>query len=605
MGFSRDSRAAAPLVLGAALAAATACRGTLSTPDTGRDDAGSNASFHESPGDDASTPSLSVRASASIPAVCAGECVELTANVSGGRPPYRVSWDHDLPGNAATALVCPSMTTTYGVVASDSSGTAGEFARASAQGTASVTVTVDPSCSGSSSGDAGPTSGDTGETGFPPGAPPSFGLGHAACSVAWPIGGYAGNVPIGFGGRFTIGNVITDAAGDIFVVASHTGTAIVGGTRYPATGNDTGALVMELDAGCRLLWVRELGGYFANVLADSIAVDDSSNVIIGGGLSGRVDFGGVTASAPSPNAAFVLKLDPKGNAVWLKTFPSTADQGSAVTDLAVAPGGDVLLLASGGPDMDFGGGPVGGTSNDASFVVRLKPGGDLVFAKAPSSFGSGGALDFWRLATNRSGSVWLAATGADATGTMTTVPVLELDGVGAPVYTRWIEAPAGAAYWNGSAIKVDDANHVAEFTGWGLDDLDAGVGYGSTLRMLTQLSASGTPISTSTARYLSDYVFSWDGSHFLGMSPDGLAYVGSAFTGSLDLGALGTLATANQSIDVTVLDSAGHLRGAVQWDDGSDEIPTDLTVDAQGNAVVVGTEYKASTLSLFVAKLGW
>ena len=598
MDVWRDSRATLVVAFAVVLAGASGCRGAL-THEADGNDAG-DPSFGGTTGDDAATTPFGVVASASPSAVCAGACVELSARATGGVGLYTYAWDHDLAGSGSPQTVCPSVTTTYAVVARDSSGKAGELARPAAQDEASVTVTVDPTCSGGS--DDGGAPGRDGA--LPAGA--ATGLGHTVCSASWPMdisGGDATN----FDSRMMFGNVITDPAGNIFTVVSHTGTAVIDGVSYSATGSATGAIVMKLDPSCHVLWARELGAPGAEVMADSIAVDAASNVFVGGALAGVVNFGTGVVSGPSTNAALLLKLDPKGSTLWAKTFPSTVSTGSALSDLSIDPGGNVLLLAMGGPDIDLGGGPVGGTANDSTFLAKIDTSGKLLFAKAPSSLGMGD-LTFWRLATNRTGGIWIAALGADATGSTSSVPVVALDGQGAVVYSRLIEQPANVMYWNGSAIKVDDANHVAQFTGWyGASGPNAG--YDGSLRMLSQLSASGTPTTTTVAPYLSNYTFGIDGAHFLGMSPDGASYVGSAFTGSLDLGALGTFtSTMTQTIDVTVTDAAGNLRAAVQWTDGFDEIPGDLTVDAQGNAILVGSDYagaSTNTLSFFVAKLGW
>jgi hypothetical protein len=62
--------------------------------------------------------------------------------------PYVYQWDHGLPAGAGPEHVCPSETTTYTVVATDSSGHgSGELSTPPAQGSASVTVTVSSACS--------------------------------------------------------------------------------------------------------------------------------------------------------------------------------------------------------------------------------------------------------------------------------------------------------------------------------------------------------------------------------------------------------------------------------------------------------------------------
>ncbi len=73
--------------------------------------------------------------------VCAGACTTLTATPNGGTPPYTYVWN---PGNLTTQTisVCPTATTTYTVVVTESGST-------TASSTATVTVNAQPSVTAS------------------------------------------------------------------------------------------------------------------------------------------------------------------------------------------------------------------------------------------------------------------------------------------------------------------------------------------------------------------------------------------------------------------------------------------------------------------------
>ncbi len=107
----------------------------------------SDASGTFTGGPDASTSGLSVAVTPAAPSVCSGECVTLVATASGGRAPYAFAWSPEAASDGGNITVCPSQTTTYGVDATDSSGSGGELQRADLSGSANVTVTVDASCS--------------------------------------------------------------------------------------------------------------------------------------------------------------------------------------------------------------------------------------------------------------------------------------------------------------------------------------------------------------------------------------------------------------------------------------------------------------------------
>jgi hypothetical protein len=105
--------------------------------DVGSDDGGPGLAAGE-----ASVSSLPVSVTPSG-SVCAGQCVVLSAQASGGRAPYAYAWSHGLAADGGAVRVCPASTTTYAVTATDSAGNAGgEFPTPDATGTAQTTVTV-------------------------------------------------------------------------------------------------------------------------------------------------------------------------------------------------------------------------------------------------------------------------------------------------------------------------------------------------------------------------------------------------------------------------------------------------------------------------------
>ena len=107
----------------------------------------SDASGMFTEGPDASGPAVSVAITPSAPSICRGRCVALSASASGGKAPYTFVGSPAGGASGGSLTACPAVTTTYGVSATDSSGSAGEVQHASLSGSANVTVAVDPSCS--------------------------------------------------------------------------------------------------------------------------------------------------------------------------------------------------------------------------------------------------------------------------------------------------------------------------------------------------------------------------------------------------------------------------------------------------------------------------
>jgi hypothetical protein len=82
----------------------------------------------------------------------------------------------------------------------------------------------------------------------------------------------------------------------------------------------------------KLLWAKSYGGDRVDV-ANGVAVDASGNAIITGWFEGTADLGrgAVTTKAGNNKDVFVIKLDAKGQALWVQTFgDKDHDQGRAV-----------------------------------------------------------------------------------------------------------------------------------------------------------------------------------------------------------------------------------------------------------------------------------
>jgi len=67
--------------------------------------------------------------------ICVGSCSDLSANISGGLPPYTVTWNNSLPANSGPHNVCPTSTETYYVDVVDNNGDTA---------TDTITVVVNP-----------------------------------------------------------------------------------------------------------------------------------------------------------------------------------------------------------------------------------------------------------------------------------------------------------------------------------------------------------------------------------------------------------------------------------------------------------------------------
>ena len=416
-----------------------------------------------------------------------------------------------------------------------------------------------------------------------------------------------------------------DGAGNIFVAASFEGTVTVAGQTFQtAVSGDESLLVVKLDAACRVQWAKAFGASQASIQLAGVAVDADGDVVVGASFSGaQVDFGsGLVGSALGPTrpSAVVFKLGAGGAGLWSHAY--TASPGSflisgydvGVVDVAVdSRGNTVFLTAMGCParascnpgSVDFGGGAVAYTWA----LVELDANGAFVFAEDASFAGQTVYFQPYSLATGSAGRVWAAGFGDE----------FDLVAFDANGTQQGVQKVSGAGYASDGSptVRVDGNDEVFAVAPSPQQTVDGGT-LDDTL--LYKFSDGGAPswtppdaIAKTTANVSWE---SWPGGG-LGVDPSGRALVSSAFAGSADFGAAGTLTSAG-GIDSAVLrfDALGHLIGGRRWGGAEDDYALDVAADAAGDAVIAGWSVppipdggsgarSSASYAIFVAKLSW
>ena len=157
----------------------------------------------------------------------------------------------------------------------------------------------------------------------------------------------------------------------------------------PQAGNATLAVRLVGATGA-LKWTRRgVGSGFGP--APGVVADSAGNIVIGGGLHTRVNWGtGPVESVAGSKDIYLVKFDPTGNLVWDRKFGASANE--EVQGVAVNAGGELFVtgLAWGngaGTSVDFGNGVVASSAYPTSpmarapFLAKLTPNGDPVWAK--------------------------------------------------------------------------------------------------------------------------------------------------------------------------------------------------------------------------------
>lgn len=209
------------------------------------------------------------------------------------------------------------------------------------------------------------------------------------------------------GGTYAdIGQSITkDASGNVYTIGYFAGTVDFDpgpGTFNLITVGDVDAYVSKLDANGNFLWAKQIagatGGFYPSAyqIGSSIAIDLVGNLYITGSFGGTADFNpgvGIFNMTSAGNFdAFVCKLDNNGNFIWAKQFggptPLLSNTfGDKGFSIATDNTGNVYTLGIFDGTVDFDPGPgvfnltKSGSSFNDVFILKLDSFGNFLWAK--------------------------------------------------------------------------------------------------------------------------------------------------------------------------------------------------------------------------------
>ncbi len=191
-------------------------------------------------------------------------------------------------------------------------------------------------------------------------------------------------------------SVALDSAGNVYATGLFSGAVNfnkggAGGALTSLGPNET--FVLKLDSAGHFKFVRRFGSSTTSQtngsLGQSIALDHSGNIYVGGAYGGTTDFNPGTGvhnlTSTGVGDLFVTKLNAAGNFVWAKSAGSTFADG--LNSISVDKAGSVYITGQFGGNGDFDPGPkisnLVGTPNLANgFVWKLTSAGNFVLARA-------------------------------------------------------------------------------------------------------------------------------------------------------------------------------------------------------------------------------
>jgi hypothetical protein len=216
------------------------------------------------------------------------------------------------------------------------------------------------------------------------------------------------------GGSGSLGeNLAVNASGNVFVGGDFGGNVDFdpgSGTHYVSSppGAYSG-FVLNLNTNGQFGWVSPFMTSLGTLCTiNSIALDGSGNVIVGGMYYGAVDFnpGAGTTILPGTQGGYITKLNSAGALVWANALES--NNATTVNGLAVDAAGNIYATGgfAGTTDFNPGSGTYSLTSagQDDVFVMKLDSAGNFDWAY---SFGSTGNDIGYGIAVDSAGTVYL------------------------------------------------------------------------------------------------------------------------------------------------------------------------------------------------------
>lgn len=135
-----------------------------------------------------------------------------------------------------------------------------------------------------------------------------------------------------------------------------------------------------------------------------VAVDHLGNTYLAGTFAGTVMFGNVTLTSPTPaDPVYIVKYDPAGNVLWARE--GGGPRIDSVSGIGVDAAGNIYLAGNSRGAVMFGSSSAGGGPNYGTWIAKMSPAGDFLWASAP---GGEGWQSSQALAVDPSGNAYVA-----------------------------------------------------------------------------------------------------------------------------------------------------------------------------------------------------
>jgi hypothetical protein len=177
--------------------------------------------------------------------------------------------------------------------------------------------------------------------------------------------------------RVAVGPAGTVAIAGWFSVSGTGSTIDFGGGQLTVQGanfSDGDAFVAQFDAAGNHVWSKALGNLEASY-ANALGIAGNGDVVVGGIFQGAIDFGAGAVDPAGPRNAYVVRYDASGSHVWTHT---SLGGGAVARDMAIGEGGVIRVAGGFSATVGFGSGPLVAAGDEDAYLVALDPAGQAL-----------------------------------------------------------------------------------------------------------------------------------------------------------------------------------------------------------------------------------
>ncbi|UCF05973.1 MAG: SBBP repeat-containing protein [bacterium] len=171
--------------------------------------------------------------------------------------------------------------------------------------------------------------------------------------------------------------VACDGSGNLVITGRFRGSVDFGGGELISEGGKD-IFIAKFDANGNHIWSKRFGDS-SNQDGNSVAFDESGNVLVTGDFLGSVDFGGGPLRSEGEYDIFLVKFDANANHLWSKSFgDESLDYGQSVSCDGL---GNVIVTGTFIGSVDFGGGLLTGAGGIDIFLAKYDANGNHIWSK--------------------------------------------------------------------------------------------------------------------------------------------------------------------------------------------------------------------------------